>query len=53
MNAFEPPRAVEGVDETFNAFELAPLTPVIGAEVRNFRLAKVDESAAEAARPIS
>ena len=23
MNAFEAPRAVEGVDETFNAFELA------------------------------
>ena len=45
MNAFEAPRAVEGVDETFDAFELVPLTPVIGAEVRNFRLAKVDESA--------
>ena len=50
MNAFEAPRAVEGVDETFNAFELVPLTPVIGAEVRNFRLAKVDESAADQLR---
>ena len=35
MNAFEAPRAIEGIDETFDAFELAPLTPVIGAEVRN------------------
>ena len=29
MNAFEALRAVEGVDETFDAFELAPLTPVL------------------------
>ena len=50
MNAFEAPRAVEGIDDNFDAFELAPLTPVIGAEVRNFRLAQVDESAANQLR---
>ena len=50
MSAFDAPRAVRGIHETFDAFELAPHTPVFGAEIRNIRVAKVNESEADQLR---
>lgn len=50
MTVFEAPRACEGQDLGYTAFDIHPVTPIIGAEIRNFRLAEVDESCAEQLR---
>ena len=50
MSAFEAPRAPEGKDADYTAFELFPSTPIIGAEIRNLRLSDVSETTAEQLR---
>ena len=50
MSAFEAPRAPEGKDADYTAFDLHPTTPIIGAEIRNMRLSDVDEATAEQLR---
>ena len=50
MTGFESPRAPEGKDAGYTAFELYPSTPIIGAEVRNMRLSEVSEATAEQLR---
>ena len=47
MSAFEAPRAPEGKDTGYTAFDLHPSTPIIGAEIRNLRLYKVSEATAK------
>ena len=50
MTLFEAPRAPEGKDPDYTAFELYPSTPIIGAEIRNMRLSEVSEATAEQLR---
>lgn len=50
MTAYEAPRASEGRDDSYSAFELYPTTPVIGAHVKNFRLANIDSETADQLR---
>ena len=50
MSAFEAPRAPEGKDAVYTAFDLHPSTPIIGAEIRNLRLSDVSETTAEQLR---
>lgn len=50
MSAFEAPRAPEGKDAGYTAFDLHPSTPIIGAEIRNLRLSDVSETTAEQLR---
>ena len=50
MTAFEAPRAPEGKDAGYTAFDVYPSTPIIGAEVHNLRLSNVSEGTAEQLR---